>query len=374
MDAPKYFPLNKCGGWLDGMTYIHRIRLNDVAICKLAYLESPNLIWFKLTNEISDKLQLTKPYTAFIEIGRNSLSLLMCFKRRDRSKKGNQVVELKEKRKEDVPAVPNTVSTSGVEHQNHISTITARQASISTPVIGRQNRGLTPVTARQDPFPTPVIEGQKLVSPPENRRYRRLGMSPVSRSRVADLKKDRLKVEERKDLEDVIMRIRDGKKQSWESKFQRGKSLTYAEIRDKEVAEAEWRWIFRRNRAFQLGEDYQTNKFLEDYMRDLETRGFDEELRNAQTLVSRPYLYERMKDEKKAAEMRYSNRVRGLPVPSFERLGIEITKLEIGLNRPEPEPLSAYDGFVSANSRPSAARTVALSVPTRGLRLLEKNV
>ncbi|KAI1711223.1 Tudor domain containing protein [Ditylenchus destructor] len=40
---------------------IHRIRLNDVAVCKLAYLESPNLIWFKLTNEISDKLQLTKP-------------------------------------------------------------------------------------------------------------------------------------------------------------------------------------------------------------------------------------------------------------------------------------------------------------------------
>ncbi|KAI1700739.1 hypothetical protein Ddc_17956 [Ditylenchus destructor] len=29
-------------------------------------------------------------------------------------------------------------------------------------------------------------------------------------------------------------------------------------------------------------------------------------------------------------------------------------------------------GFVSANSRPSAARTVALSVPTRGLRPLER--
>ncbi|KAI1695230.1 hypothetical protein Ddc_21405 [Ditylenchus destructor] len=29
-------------------------------------------------------------------------------------------------------------------------------------------------------------------------------------------------------------------------------------------------------------------------------------------------------------------------------------------------------GFVSANSRPSAARIVALSVPTRGLRLLER--
>ncbi|KAI1698901.1 hypothetical protein Ddc_18859 [Ditylenchus destructor] len=33
---------------------------------------------------------------------------------------------------------------------------------------------------------------------------------------------------------------------------------------------------------------------------------------------------------------------------------------------------SAYGGFVSANSRPSAARTVALSVPTRGLRPLER--
>ncbi|KAI1698236.1 hypothetical protein Ddc_19224 [Ditylenchus destructor] len=32
---------------------------------------------------------------------------------------------------------------------------------------------------------------------------------------------------------------------------------------------------------------------------------------------------------------------------------------------------AAYGGFVSANSRPSAARTVALSVPTRGLRPLE---
>ncbi|KAI1709395.1 hypothetical protein Ddc_13871 [Ditylenchus destructor] len=31
-------------------------------------------------------------------------------------------------------------------------------------------------------------------------------------------------------------------------------------------------------------------------------------------------------------------------------------------------------GFVSANSRPSAARTVALSVPTRGLRPLERNL
>ncbi|KAI1710566.1 Tudor domain containing protein [Ditylenchus destructor] len=40
---------------------IHRIRLNAEATCKLAYLESPNLIWFKLINEISDKLQLTKP-------------------------------------------------------------------------------------------------------------------------------------------------------------------------------------------------------------------------------------------------------------------------------------------------------------------------
>ncbi|KAI1692968.1 hypothetical protein Ddc_23239 [Ditylenchus destructor] len=29
-------------------------------------------------------------------------------------------------------------------------------------------------------------------------------------------------------------------------------------------------------------------------------------------------------------------------------------------------------GFVSANSRPSAARTLALSVPTRGLRPLER--
>ncbi|KAI1710275.1 hypothetical protein Ddc_13502 [Ditylenchus destructor] len=29
-------------------------------------------------------------------------------------------------------------------------------------------------------------------------------------------------------------------------------------------------------------------------------------------------------------------------------------------------------GFVSANSRPSAARTVTLSVPTRGLRPLER--
>ncbi|KAI1710640.1 DDE superfamily endonuclease domain-containing protein [Ditylenchus destructor] len=33
---------------------------------------------------------------------------------------------------------------------------------------------------------------------------------------------------------------------------------------------------------------------------------------------------------------------------------------------------AAYGGFVSANSRPSAARTVALSVPTRGLRPLER--
>ncbi|KAI1715258.1 hypothetical protein Ddc_11069 [Ditylenchus destructor] len=32
---------------------------------------------------------------------------------------------------------------------------------------------------------------------------------------------------------------------------------------------------------------------------------------------------------------------------------------------------AAYGGFISANSRPSAARTVALSVPTRGLRPLE---
>ncbi|KAI1706935.1 hypothetical protein DdX_12718 [Ditylenchus destructor] len=239
-----------------------------------------------------------------------------------------------------MPAAQNTASTSAIKHQNRISTpVTALQAPFSTPAIERQNRGLTPVTARQDPFPTPVRERQKPVSTSETTPRRRLGMSPVSRSRLADLKKDRQKVEERIDLEDVIMRIRDGKKQSWESKYQRGKPLTYAEIRDKEIAEAEWRWIFRRNRAFQLGEDYQTNKFLEEYMKDLEARGFDEELRNAQTLVSRPYLYERMKDEKKAAEMRYNNRVRGLPVPSYERLGIEITKLEIGLNRPEPEPL-----------------------------------
>ncbi|KAI1709036.1 putative glutathione S-transferase 8 [Ditylenchus destructor] len=33
---------------------------------------------------------------------------------------------------------------------------------------------------------------------------------------------------------------------------------------------------------------------------------------------------------------------------------------------------AAYGGFVSANSRPSAARAVALSVPTRGLRPLER--
>ncbi|KAI1701399.1 RNA recognition motif domain-containing protein [Ditylenchus destructor] len=33
---------------------------------------------------------------------------------------------------------------------------------------------------------------------------------------------------------------------------------------------------------------------------------------------------------------------------------------------------TAYGGFVSANSRPSAARTVALSEPTRGLRPLER--
>ncbi|KAI1732165.1 hypothetical protein Ddc_01017 [Ditylenchus destructor] len=33
---------------------------------------------------------------------------------------------------------------------------------------------------------------------------------------------------------------------------------------------------------------------------------------------------------------------------------------------------AAYGGFVSANSRPTAARTVALSVPTRGLRPLER--
>ncbi|KAI1733162.1 hypothetical protein Ddc_02075 [Ditylenchus destructor] len=51
---------------------------------------------------------------------------------------------------------------------------------------------------------------------------------------------------------------------------------------------------------------------------------------------------------------------------------------ELALTKPPFErcQLAAFGrsnaGFVSANSRPSAARTLALSVPTRGLRPLER--
>lgn len=37
---------------------IHRILLNSPAICKLSYVESPNCIWFKLVNNVSDDLRV----------------------------------------------------------------------------------------------------------------------------------------------------------------------------------------------------------------------------------------------------------------------------------------------------------------------------
>ncbi|CAK5055958.1 unnamed protein product [Meloidogyne enterolobii] len=40
---------------------IHRILLRSPAICRLANIESPNCIWFKLVNHISDDLRVVRP-------------------------------------------------------------------------------------------------------------------------------------------------------------------------------------------------------------------------------------------------------------------------------------------------------------------------
>nr|CAD2168957.1 unnamed protein product [Meloidogyne enterolobii] len=40
---------------------IHRILLRSPAICKLANIESPNCIWFKLVNHISEDLRVVRP-------------------------------------------------------------------------------------------------------------------------------------------------------------------------------------------------------------------------------------------------------------------------------------------------------------------------
>ncbi|KAI1717721.1 hypothetical protein Ddc_09570 [Ditylenchus destructor] len=212
----------------------------------------------------------------------------MCFKGRERSKNSNRVAEIDEKRKEEV-------------------------------------------LVTQNPVPTQVAD-------PHNE----LRISWINSARKAEYEHNRQKYEERMELEDVIERIRNGMPQSWEAKCRTGEPLTNEEIRDKEIAEAEWRWIARRNFAFRLGKDYQTNKYLEEYMKDMERRGFDEEMRKAQTLVSRPHLFDLMKEEKKAAETRYYHRVHGLPVPTHESFGIEISKIESQiLNRPKPEPMCA---------------------------------
>ncbi|KAI1713662.1 hypothetical protein Ddc_11810 [Ditylenchus destructor] len=156
---------------------------------------------------------------------------------------------------------------------------------------------------------------------------------------IAKSEKDRRRRAEKEALEDLIKRLRDGKTQSWEDKVQKQESLTSQETYDKEITEAEWRWMHRRNLALEKNELYDWDKETDEHMKTLKEAGREKELREFKTYLSRPALYKRFLDEKDVALRRFNCRHNGIRQPSYAERGCQITKIEKELEAPLPFPI-----------------------------------
>ncbi|KAI1697512.1 hypothetical protein DdX_18464 [Ditylenchus destructor] len=141
----------------------------------------------------------------------------------------------------------------------------------------------------------------------------------------------------------------------WEAKLRNGDQLNAEEYLEKETYEADWRWIHRRNRAYDAKEPYPVDPAAEAYKKKLMDDGNFKKLRELESYVPRPELYKRRNDEKQAAVERYKYRVRGMPPPPYEELGCQVAEDEHDIRRPYPKPMdedwiASSDRYTSAGS------------------------
>ncbi|KAI1704708.1 hypothetical protein DdX_14064 [Ditylenchus destructor] len=162
----------------------------------------------------------------------------------------------------------------------------------------------------------------------------------VPKKYITKSEKERRTCEEKEALEGVIKRIRENKILPWARKMRKNKPLTSQEIYDKEIAESEWRWIHRRNRALQENEAHGWDKETEDHIKTLEEAGREKELREFKTYLSRPVLYKRFLDEKDVAQRRSNCRHNGIKEPTYADRGCDFTKFEQNITRQLPQPMA----------------------------------
>ncbi|KAI1713661.1 hypothetical protein Ddc_11809 [Ditylenchus destructor] len=192
----------------------------------------------------------------------------------------------------------------------------------------RRDRPQPPQPRQKSVEKTAVAKDEEMVRDPLDRKVFITKTEKESRMR-----------NERKDLEDVINRLRDGKIQSWEPKVKKKESLTSQETYDKEITEAEWRWMHRRNLGLQQNELYDRDKETEERMKMLLDAGREKELREIKTYLSRPGLYKRFLDEKDVALRRFNCRRNGVTEPTYEERGCYFTETEKELQAPLPFPI-----------------------------------
>ncbi|KAI1722216.1 hypothetical protein DdX_04525 [Ditylenchus destructor] len=150
----------------------------------------------------------------------------------------------------------------------------------------------------------------------------------------------KLQSDEREALVAVIKRLRNPKPYNWELKLNNGEQLDEGDLREKEITEAEWRWIRRRNFAFMTHEDHRPDPLLDEKLRELQEKKQFKEMRKLQTFLSRPVLYQRLLDEEKMARKRHWQRTTGKPLCTESEMGVRIAPDERHISRPEPEPMN----------------------------------
>ncbi|KAI1718735.1 hypothetical protein Ddc_09384 [Ditylenchus destructor] len=147
-------------------------------------------------------------------------------------------------------------------------------------------------------------------------------------------------IDEREALVAVIKRLRNPKPYNWELKLNNGDQLDEGDLREKEITEAEWRWIHRRNIAFRTQEDHMPDPLFNEKMKALKEKKQFKEVRKLQTFMSRPHLYARLLDEEKMARKRHWQRTTGKPLCTESEMGVRIKPEERHISRPEPEPMN----------------------------------
>ncbi|KAI1701754.1 hypothetical protein DdX_15927 [Ditylenchus destructor] len=198
----------------------------------------------------------------------------------------------------------------------------------------------SPQSSRQHPPPRKFLPRHRRREKTAIEKEEEMVHDPLDPTKfIAKSENENRKQEEREALETLINRLRKDIVLPWELKMQRKEPLTSQDHYDKEITEAEWRWIHRRNLALQQNEPYDWDKETEEQLKALEEAGREKELREFKTYLSRAALYKRFLNEKDIAMTRFHCRNNGITQPTYADRGCRLTKIENNLQAPLPFPI-----------------------------------